>query len=81
MFLLPADVDAILEAARPKPKSEPYRPGSDSAELSRLLARLQKEEAAKKLNKRKAPSRSGDYAELLDLREQMKREEAARKKK
>lgn len=39
MFLLPADVEAILEAAHPKP--EQYRPGRDSAELNALLKRLE----------------------------------------
>ncbi|MFQ6186374.1 helix-turn-helix domain-containing protein [Sinorhizobium meliloti] len=44
MFLLPADVEAILEASKPKPKPD-YHPRGDYAELLRLRARMKKEAA------------------------------------
>ncbi|MDX0199126.1 helix-turn-helix domain-containing protein [Sinorhizobium meliloti] len=55
VFLLPADVEAILEAAHPKP--EPYRPGDDSAELNALLKRLEpaKGKGSKKLTRNTRP--------------------------
>lgn len=81
MFLLPADIEAILEASKPKPRAAPYRPGGDYEELLKRLDGLKKEAAAKTSKKRREPSIGRDTAELLQLREQMKREEAARKKK
>ncbi|MDW9506895.1 hypothetical protein GOA81_17945 [Sinorhizobium meliloti] len=80
MFLLPADVEAILEASKPKPRAAPYRPGGDYEELLKRLER-KKEAAPKTSKKRREPSTGRDTAELLQLRERMKREEAARKKK
>lgn len=55
VFLLPADVEAILEAAHPKP--EQYRPGRDSAELNALLKRLEpaKGKGSKKPTKNTRP--------------------------
>ncbi|ASP92749.1 helix-turn-helix domain-containing protein [Sinorhizobium meliloti] len=55
VFLLPADVEAILEAAHPKP--EQYRPGRDSAELNALLKRLEpaKRKGSKKPTKNTRP--------------------------
>lgn len=80
MFLLPADIEAILEASKPKPRAAPYRPGGDYEELLKRLER-KKEAAPKTSKKRREPSTGRDTAELLQLRERMKREEAARKKK
>ncbi|RVO67025.1 helix-turn-helix domain-containing protein [Sinorhizobium meliloti] len=81
MFLLPADIEAILEASKPKPRAAPYRPGGDYEELLKRLDRMKKEAAPKTSKKRREPSTGRDTAELLQLRERMKREEAARKKK
>ncbi|MDX0631832.1 DNA-binding protein [Sinorhizobium medicae] len=55
VFLLPADVEAILEAAHPK--REQYRPGRDSAELNALLKRLEpaKRTGSKKPTKNTRP--------------------------
>ncbi|MDK1493350.1 hypothetical protein QN219_25430 [Sinorhizobium sp. 7-81] len=51
MFLLPADIEIILEASKPKPKPD-YHPRGDYAELLRLRARMKKEkEAAAKKKK------------------------------
>ncbi|OAP40401.1 hypothetical protein AU381_00315 [Sinorhizobium glycinis] len=82
MFLLPSDVETILEAAKPVPKqlglvSEREAvsrcTGYDTEQLLRRLENSSK--------KKKAPSVGRDTAELLQPREQMKREQAARKKK
>ncbi|RVN58486.1 helix-turn-helix domain-containing protein [Sinorhizobium meliloti] len=81
MFLLPADIEAILEASKPKPRAAPYRPGGDYEELLKRLGRMKKEAPPKTSKKSRTPSRGRDTAELLQLRERMKREEAARKKK
>lgn len=80
MFLLPADIEAILEASKPKPRAAPSRPGGDYEEVLKRLDRMKKEAAPKTSKKRREPSTGRDTAELLQLRERMKRE-AARKKK
>ncbi|PDT47428.1 hypothetical protein CO661_11830 [Sinorhizobium fredii] len=54
MFLLPTDVEAILEASRPKPKPAYHPRGRDSADLDELLAlrkQMEREEAARKKKK------------------------------
>ncbi|MDX0955690.1 hypothetical protein GOE09_29400 [Sinorhizobium medicae] len=81
MFLLPADIEAILEASKPKPRAAPYRLGGEYEEVLKRLERVKKEAAAKTSKKRREPSIGRDTAELLQLRERMKREETAPKKK
>ncbi|ACP24948.1 hypothetical protein NGR_c11630 [Sinorhizobium fredii NGR234] len=50
MFLLPADVETLLEAAKPKPKPVYQRRGhsADLAELLALRKQMEREEAARK---------------------------------